>query len=79
MGNTNKCPYINEAPFRIILDKESYYGNESITGEVLVEPQQTLILSDIIVKLILHEYWEHQISDDRKESETAISGTDSPT
>ena len=64
MGNTNKCPYINEAPFRIVLDKEVYYGNEVITGEIIVEPQQTLLLSDIIIKLKLQEYWEHQIGDD---------------
>ena len=70
MGNTNKCPYINEAPFRIVLDKEVYYGNEVITGEIIVEPQQTLLLSDIIIKLKLQEYWEHQIGDDTKEAET---------
>ena len=69
MGNTNKCPYINEAPFRLVIDKEVYYSNEPITGEIIFEPQQTIILSDFVIKIKMQEYWTHKISKDHRESE----------
>ena len=58
MGNTN---YINERPFRIILSKKSFLTNESITGEILIEPTETLVLSDVIIRLKKFERWSIKI------------------
>ena len=54
MGNTG---YTNERPFRIALSKQSYTDNESISGEIIIEPEKTIILSDIIIKINLRSRW----------------------
>ena len=58
MGNTNN---INERPFRIILSKKSFLTNESITGEIIIEPTQTLVLSDVVIRLKKFERWSLKI------------------
>ena len=36
---------------RVALEKEMFFQDEPIRGEIWLEPQQTVILSDIIVRL----------------------------
>ena len=57
MGNTG---YTNERPFRIALTKQSFTDNESISGEILIEPMKTIILSDVIIRIKLHSRWSYK-------------------
>ena len=56
-SNQNVSPSMAmQSPFiRIFLEKEMFYQDEPIKGEVWLEPQQTVILSDMIVRLKLQE------------------------
>lgn len=66
MGNKS---YINQRPFRILLTKQGFFENESITGEICIEPEQTIILSDVIIRLKMQEKWEYQVSKNHREYE----------
>lgn len=68
MGNNNNR-YINEGPFRIVLNTQYFFGNQPITGEIWLDANQTVQLSDIIVSLKREEYWEYEKNEDATVSE----------
>ena len=70
-SNQNVSPSMAmQSPFiRIFLEKEMFYQDEPIKGEVWLEPQQTVILSDIIVRLKLQEGWVYNETNDKVISE----------
>ena len=63
-------PRMLPAPLmRVALEKEMFFQDEPIRGEIWLEPQQTVILSDIIVRLKLQEGWVYNETSDKVISE----------
>lgn len=57
MGNNNNTNHF-DCFIQILLNKPSFYENESITGVVWISPKKTLVFSEIILKLTMMEKWE---------------------
>ena len=52
MGNNNNTNHF-DCFIQILLNKPSFYENESITGVVWISPKKTLVFSEIILKLTM--------------------------
>ena len=63
--------------FRIELPKKSFFDNESITGQIMLNLEQPLSLSDVCARLKVEEKWKYSSKDSSssKKNKQIISET----